>query len=156
LFAIVVGVWQNKAEKNQGTFLFLLHRPVRREAMVGMKLLAGVSLCLMVFVLPLVCFTYWAETKSLARSDGKSYLWSVSSPICLGIVLLYLGAFMSSVREAAWYKSQFLPLFAAIAIAILLGILANSWTPFVLIAMPIVQASYVVAILYEAVTRNYS
>lgn len=156
LFAAVFGVWQNKTEKNQGTFLFLLHRPARRDAIVGSKLLAGVGLCLLTLVLPLACVTYWAEVRVLARSGGQSFLWLVSAPVCLSIVLIYLGAFMSSLREASWYKSQFLPLFAAIAIGILLAILANIWTPFVLIAMPIVQACFVVAIFYEAVTRSYS
>lgn len=156
LMVVGLGIWQNKAELNQGTFLFLLHRPARREAIVGAKLLAGVCICLLISVLPMAAFAYWAEMKSLASQGKQDSIWTVSSPVCVGIVLIYLGAFMSSLREAAWYKSQFLPLFAAIVLFLMLGILAGAWTPFVLIAMPLLEACFVVAILYEAVTRNYS
>jgi hypothetical protein len=88
--------------------------------------------------------------------DGRSSMWSISSPVCAGIVLIYLGAFMSSLREAAWYKSQFLPLLAAFALFFVLAILASEWTPFVLIAMLAVEFCFVVAVFYEAMTRNYS
>ena len=155
LFVLIIGIWQNKVEKNQGTFLFLLHRPVRREVIVGTKLLAGACICIAVAVLPLASFSYWAVEKQSIRDPGDS-LWNFSWPVCAGILLVYLGAFMSSLREAAWYKSQFLPLFAAIALFISLAMIAKTWTLTMLVALVIIAIGFLLAIFYQAMTRNYS
>jgi ABC-type transport system involved in multi-copper enzyme maturation permease subunit len=156
LFAIVVGLWQNTTEQNQGTYLFLFHRPARREAIVAAKLLAGAATCLLVAVLPVLCFAWWADTRVWTAAASRDSIWAATWPVSFGLLLLYLGAFMSSLRAAAWYKSRYLPLLCGIALTVMAAILAQSWVLTVLTAVPLIEVCFVLAILFQATTRDYS
>jgi ABC-type transport system involved in multi-copper enzyme maturation permease subunit len=156
LLAIALGLWQNMAEQNQGTFLFLFHRPWRRESIVAAKLLIGASVCLLVGSLPIAGFALWADARMEHATALRDDIWSAAWPVSFCLLLLYLGAFMSSFRAATWYKSRYLPLFCGLALFALLAALAHSRELTVLVATPLVSFCFVVGILYEAMTRDFS
>jgi ABC-type transport system involved in multi-copper enzyme maturation permease subunit len=119
LMGVALGIWQNVRDDNQGTFQFLLHRPIKRSTIFTVRLLLGAAVCLIVGLLPLVFFTIWVEGINPNRETPIS---EVIYALCAGIWLLYTGAFLSVLRPGRWYGSRFLPLFAGIFLFILIQI----------------------------------
>jgi ABC-type transport system involved in multi-copper enzyme maturation permease subunit len=154
LFTVVIGFWQNRVELNHGTYLFLLHRPVPRAEIVIVKLLTGAGIAFLIG-LPLLVITILEFSLGVAARYSHPPL-SYTAPLCLGFTVMYLGAYMSSVRPAPWYKSSGLPLVAALGVFI--GSLSrlhlvSTATASAVLAVAIVV--WVIAILQQAVTRDY-
>lgn len=111
--AIVLGFRQSAWEPYQGTSLYLLHRPVSRNAIVLAKLATGAGLLLAVTLLPILFYALWAATPG---THAGPFAWSMTVPafeVWLMIVLLYFGAFASGIRPARWIGSRLFPLASA-------------------------------------------
>jgi hypothetical protein len=160
LLAVALGLWQTMWENGHGTFLFLLHRPLSREALVGTKLLTGGTICLVAALLPVAWYAIWAVTPGTHASPFSwsmtawAWLWAVQAP------LLYLGAFLSGLRPAKLFGSRFAPLACSVVLfGLLMGLSSeapSAWWPVLLIMTLVVDACFVFAIIHVAATRDYS
>ena len=163
LYSLVAGLFQNLREEHQGTLLFLMHRPVGREALIATRLVYGAGICAVVCVLPVLWIALWAD----ARNDDRPHwvsLWALS--YCGQFLLIYFGAFLSSLRPAKALGSRYLPLVASILLFLVFFVLGMgpreeylartislslAW-----ILGPLVQVALIVAIFHVARTRDYS
>ena len=120
LFAVALGFRQSAWESSQGTYLFLLHRPVGRNAIFLTKLATGVSVFLCCASLPILLYGWWA---SIPGRHPSPFAWSMTEPawrLALLMPLLYLGAFLSGLRPARWFGARLLPLVAAVVMLVVL------------------------------------
>jgi hypothetical protein len=160
LFAVAAGLWQTGREALGSYYQFMLHRPLGRKAIFATKIAFGALACLFVVGVPAVWFATWAlHELGLSADWFVRAAWSLFS----GILLLYLGAFLSGLRPALWYGSRFIPLFAGVAFYIFLQILGTSPFPdehllpqaVILAAGPLIEVGFVVAIFYIATGRDF-
>ncbi len=152
--AAILGLWQTWWESSRGTFQFLLHRPAKREAMFGAKLLVGVAVWLAIAVLPVLCYALWAAAPG---THASPFEWSMTAwawLLCAKMPLVYLGAFLSGLRPARWFGSRFFPLAASLVVLAILQL--APWPLAALLACLALEASYVLVILHVAATRDYS
>jgi len=129
LLAIALGFRQTAWESAFGTDLFLLHRPVSRGQLIGVKLAVGVSLIVVCSTLPILVYAWWAATPG---THASPFEWSMTEPfwrIPLVVTIVYLGSFLSGIRPARWVGTRLVPL----AAAGLLASLAAGVAPLVMI-----------------------
>src|SRR5262245_229111 len=110
--ALALGFRQSAWEGVQGTYLFLLHRPVSRRVIFGTKLVTGLVLLLGCAAVPILLYAWWAATPGHHPSPFE---WSMTGPswrLWSALPLLYLGAFHSGLRPARWVGTRLLPLVA--------------------------------------------
>ncbi|HZV06271.1 MAG TPA: hypothetical protein VE999_14425 [Gemmataceae bacterium] len=127
LFAVALGFRQSAWESARGTFLFLLHRPLRREAIFLIKLTMGIGLLLVCASVPIVVYGLWA---AVPGNHASPFEWSMTAStwrFTFLLPLLYLGAFLSGVRPARWFGTRLLPLMATILILVLLNVMPWWW-----------------------------
>jgi hypothetical protein len=158
LIAIVLGLWQTARESSGGTFPFLLHRPLDRDAIFGVKLVVGAAAYLAVIWVPLGCYALWAATPGTHASPFYWAFTTESWSLSLQLLLAYLGAFLAGLRPGRWLGSRLLPLLGTLfALALVQGLpgIVNSLA-LEGIAVVAIAASLIVAILYVARTRDYS
>lgn len=120
VFAVALGFRQSAWESARGTYLFLLHRPVRRDAVFLLKLATGAGVFLACAAAPIVIYGWWA---SVPGHHAGPFEWSMAKgavQFALLIPLLYLGAFLSGLRPARWFGTRLLPLVASALVLILL------------------------------------
>jgi ABC-type transport system involved in multi-copper enzyme maturation permease subunit len=154
-FAILVGLWQTVSELARGTFHFLLHRPLPRTTIFGVKLSVGAAASLAVTALPLLACALWAATPGTHPSP---FFWSLTGrawPACLAIVLLYLAAFLSGLRPARWYASRFWPVPLALFVVVPLTTMPTNWV-FKVVPLVVIGLAYAWAILHVACARDFS
>jgi hypothetical protein len=149
---------QTMWESGQGTFQFLLHRPVSRQAIFCIKLAVGVAVTVLVLALPLLWYALWAATPG---THASPFFWSMSAwawQLCLGMPLLYLGAFLSGLRPARWYGSRFLPTAgAALMLFVTAGLgVAFSWYALATMSSLAVGVALVLTIIHVANARDFS
>jgi ABC-type transport system involved in multi-copper enzyme maturation permease subunit len=159
LFAVAAGLWQCARENQANHYQFLLHRPLHRNTIFISKLALGAAVCLLTVGLPLLCFAFWVDNR-LAFHSMAPWLSEPAWKTDAGLLLLYLGGFLSALRPGRWYGSRFLPLFAGILLFIIVVVVAQStsswmWFP-MLIAGPIFELCFAAAILHVARTRSFS
>jgi hypothetical protein len=156
------GLWQTMWEANNGTFLFLLHRPMGRQRILEVKLLVGAIACLLVGGLPLLYYTLWAAAPA---THASPFLWALTTSawlLFLEVPLVYLGAFLSGLRPGRWFGSRFLPLFAAIGILYAMRYLPSvtpDVAPWEFVAVGVVlllDLAFVVVILSVARSRDFA
>jgi hypothetical protein len=159
VFAITLGFRQTAWESSQGTFLFLLHRPISRQAVFYIKLATGSLILVSCAAVPILLYGWWAATPGQIASPFR-WSWTLSAWCIIGSTIpTYLGAFLSGLRPARWLGTRLLPLVAAISIWVLLALL-NS-TPNLAISAAtfgvlLTVALFVGAIRYVALTRDYA
>lgn len=120
IFAIALGFRQSVWESSQGTYLFLLHRPLRRETIFLLKLALGAALFLLCASLPILLYAWWA---TLPGHHAGPFEWSMTGSTWQTMfltLLLYLGAFLSGLRPARWLGTRLLPLIGALLIMVML------------------------------------
>lgn len=159
LAAIVLGLWQTMVESRGGTLLFLLHRPISREAILGAKMLVGVILTLLIIWVPILGYAIWAATPG---THASPFYWSMTGwawKLSLLWPLIYLGAFLCGLRSARWYASRYWPLIAALICLPILNLLfwPGSWVGLMMpLGVVAVMAGFVLAILNVGRARDYS
>jgi hypothetical protein len=127
VFAAALGFRQSAWESARGTYLFLLHRPVPRDALFLTKLATGAGVFLLCASLPIVLYAGWA---AVPGHHPSPFAWSMTGPawrLAFLMPLLYLGAFLSGLRPARWFGTRLLPLVAAVVFLALLEALPWWW-----------------------------
>jgi hypothetical protein len=159
VFAVAAGLRQTMWESARGTFQFLLHRPVNRETIFAVKLAVGSAASALVLVVPLGLYSVWAATPG---THASPFFWPMSFwawQLCLEMLPLYLGIFLSGLRPARWYGSRFIPFAASAAfVQIVMWSLGMrfSWQVASVATSLVIDAALVVAILYVAKSRDFS
>jgi hypothetical protein len=155
LFAVALGFRQSAWESSRGTFLFLLHRPLRREAVFLVKLATGVAVLLASSALPVVLYAWWA---AVPGHHPSPFAWSMTDPAWRLVALtplLYLGALLSGLRPARWFGTRLLPLAAAVVVVVLLDALPWSWGVSFPLAL-VVYGLLVANVCFVARVRDYA
>lgn len=154
-FTIAVGFRQTAWELWQGTFLFLLHRPVTRQRMIVTKLAIGLSVYLICTAVPLLLYAAWAATPGMHPSP---FYWSMTYDIWqlwIAMSVVYLGALASGLLPGRWLGRRLLPLATAGAAAAAIANLPWWWFT----GFPLLIVAYVVfvgTILHIAQQRDYA
>lgn len=126
-FAVALGFRQSAWEASRGTYLFLLHRPLRREAIFLVKLAIGTSIVLLCASAFIVLYGSWVARPGCHVGPFE---WSMSEPawrLTLLTPLVYLGAFLSGLRSARWFGTRLLPLVFALALLFVIKGLPGWW-----------------------------
>ena len=153
--ALALGFRQSFWELRQGTFPFLLHRPLSRRAIVLTKLGSGAGVLLLCTALPIAIYGAWAATPD---THPGPFEWSMTGPMVqlwLYTPLVYAGAFASGIRPARWFGSRLFPLIS-VAIPIFLLQFAPHWRLIALPPLLLATAVMMSNVLLEAETRDFS
>jgi hypothetical protein len=153
--ALTLGFWQTLWESGRGTFLFLLHRPVPRSSVFTIKLAVGLAATLLVSGLPILLYALWA---AVPGTHASPFYWSMTTWAWLlwfRLPIIYLGAFLSGLREGNWFGSRALPLLVALLATVAIAAL-ESFPMLSLLATLLIEAWFVVVIYRVAATRDYS
>jgi hypothetical protein len=164
VLAMAIGFRQSAWEASQGTFLFLLHRPMSRNRIFLTKLAAGTLVYLVCSSLPILVYAWWAATPG---RHAAPFLWRWTMPAwtIMGILFLpYLGAFLSGIRPARWFGTRLLPLVGILLLTMLaltpgfLDLAHPSRTTLALgaTACTALAATYVSLICHVGKTRDYA
>jgi hypothetical protein len=155
---IVLGLRQSAVESARGTDLFLLHRPVDRRVVVGVKLLVGLGLYLIFSAMMVLRFGWWAATPGMHASPFEWSMLQIDWCVWITMTGLYLGSFLTGFRPGRWFGTRLLPL-VGVGLLLLLGgqFLWERW-PFLywVPAVLVVDLLLVAVIFYVAGTRDYS
>jgi hypothetical protein len=155
VLAMALGFRQSAWESARGTYLFLLHRPLHRDALFLTKLATGVGVLVFCAAAPVVLYGAWA---AVPGHHPGPFEWSMSAPawrIVFLMPLLYLGAFLSGLRPARWFGTRLLPLVAALVLMIVLHNLPWWWAA----TFPLAALLYgllVANVCYVARARDYA
>jgi ABC-type transport system involved in multi-copper enzyme maturation permease subunit len=120
VFALALGFRQSAWESSRGTYLFLLHRPLRRDTIFLVKLAVGGGVLLFCAAVPIVLYGWWA---ALPGHHPGPFEWSMTTGawrFTILMLLLYLGAFHSGLRPARWFGTRLLPLAGVVVLLVLL------------------------------------
>ena len=152
--AMALGFRQSIWESFRGTWPVLLHRPVSRRWVVGVKLAAGLGLYLVTAAMPILLYAGWAATPG---THASPFEWSMTLGAWqkwLGIMGFYLAAFLVGIRPARWLGSRLLPLVGAGVLAAVL--LDLDWWQWSVAGALVLDACLVGTILFVASSRDYS
>jgi hypothetical protein len=151
--AIALGYKQSIGDLMGGAQLFWLHRPVSRRTIYLTKLLVGLSLYLTIAAVPLVTYSLWAASSG---THASPFSWSMTVSAWttwLAISVVYLGAFLSGIRPAAWLGTRLMPLIAACAVAAIAAIIPPAGG--IVVAL-IVSFALVALIIFVVETRDFA
>ncbi len=118
--AISLGVRQTFWEAWQGTEHVYWHLPLRRPALIGIKLAAGLTLYLAAGAAPILVFAAWATAEG---THASPFLWGMTAGawrLLGGGVLIYLGTLLAGLRPFPHTALRIAPVVAALAIAVAL------------------------------------
>jgi ABC-type transport system involved in multi-copper enzyme maturation permease subunit len=153
-FTTALGFRQSAWEARDGTYLFLLHRPISRTTIFLTKLATGISVYLALALVPLVGYGCWA---ALPGHHASPFQWSMTAPtwnLYWLMPLLYLGAFLSGLRPARWFGTRLLPLAAS---GVLIWLLWSvPWLGWAIMAMVLAYTLLLMNICHVAQTRDYA
>ena len=106
LLAVGLAVWQTSSESRGGAWLFLLHRPVSRRAIVLSKLAVGLSVLLVCSALPIVLYGAWAARPG---THASPFEWSMTNEtwrLWWSMPPVYLGTLLAMLRPARWFACR--------------------------------------------------
>jgi len=127
LLAMALGLKQTAFEIHQGTFKYLLHRPISRRTVFVVKLLVGGAAILAVGACFILLYGRWAATPG---NHPSPFFWSMTWPswkLLISLLLIYLGSFLCGLRTARWFGSRLTPLVIAVLSVIVVNVNANLW-----------------------------
>ncbi len=151
--AIAIGLKQTAWEEWRGTFYFLLHRPVSRRRLFGIKMAVGCLLTMAVSSLLVLLYAWWAMTPGKFPAP---FFWSMTFPawrMCFALPPVYFGAFLSGLRPARWFGSRLAPLLASFLAAGVASAMPFLWLT-ALIALA-ASAALIVVIFHYAAHRDF-
>ena len=152
-FALALGLKQTAWEAWQGTFFFLLHRPVSRERIFRQKLIVGLTWVLLLPAIFILLYAWWAATPG---NIPAPFEWSMTVPawqIWAVLPIVYFGGFVSGIRPARWWGTRLVPAAAAIFAAVIAANMPWFWLTVLLSVL--FCAIGVVAIFYYLRVRDY-
>ena len=152
--ALVLGFRQVLGESLHGTWLFLLHRPMPRSAVILTKIAVGLVVLLVASGLPVLILALWAATPG---NHASPFVWGMTGQafrLCFGATAIYLAACLSGLRPARWTGSRLLPLIPGV-LAIFWLYITVWWPLFGWIAVFVLDALYLAAVLETARSRDY-
>jgi len=161
LLAVALGFRQSVWESAFGTDQFLLHRPVSREMLLGVKLAVGMSVLVISSTLPILAYAWWAATPGTHPSPFE---WSMTEPfwrIPVATTMVYLGSFLCGIRQARWVGTRLVPLAAMAFLAVIIAAGAPyfaflpAWWIWWAGVVVLVDAVLVVSILFAFRTRDF-
>lgn len=109
LLAVCLAVWQTAIESRGGAWLFLLHRPVSRRAIVLSKLVVGLSVLLGCSALPIVLYGAWAARPGTHPSPFEWSMTNETWRLWWSMPPLYFGTLLTMLRPARWFGTRLLP-----------------------------------------------
>ena len=151
--AILLGFWQAVGDFTGSAQLFLLHRPISRERIYGIKLAVGLAIYFALTGLSLLLYALWAASPG---THASPFAWSMTLSAWtawLAISAVYLGALLSGIRPAAWLGTRLAPLAGTCALAVLCSV------PAVAIGWPLLvalDALLIALILHVARQRDFA
>ena len=151
--AVAIGLRQTAWELGQGTYLFLLHRPVSRGQVFLSKLAVGLAWVLVASAALILLYAWWASTPGHVAAP---FHWSMTLPAWqkwLALPLVYLGAFLSGIRPAKWFGSRLVPLVASIFVAAIAA--AMPWLWLTLVISLVAAVLLVIGIFHYVRRRDY-
>jgi ABC-type transport system involved in multi-copper enzyme maturation permease subunit len=152
--AVVLGLRQSAWEPSRGTLHFLLQQPLSRRAIFLTKIATGIALVMLSTLVPILVYAGWAATPG---THASPFEWSMTWPtfrIWLVLPLVYLAAFATGIRPAAWYGTRLMPL-VAVAIPAVFTDRLLSIPPLGVPLLILIAAGFTFAILSEAETRDF-
>jgi hypothetical protein len=155
VFAAALGFRQSAVESSRGTFLFLLHRPVRREAILLTKLAVGLAVFVLCASVPILLYGAWA---AVPGHHPSPFEWSMTAGVwqeVFALPLVYLGAFLSGLRPGRWFGTRLLPLAGCLLLLVGLDSLPRWWLlsfPLGLLAYALLAAN----VCFVARARDYA
>jgi hypothetical protein len=161
LLAVALGFRQSVWESALGTDQFLLHRPVSRIQLIGVKLFVGIAVLMICSTLPILAYAWWAATPG---THASPFEWSMTEPfwrIPLVTTMVYLGCFLSGIRPARWVGTRLVPLAAVAFLAMIVAAGAfcfavlPAWWIWWAGVVVLVDAVLVVSILFAFRTRDF-
>jgi hypothetical protein len=151
--AIALGLRQTAWELGQGTYFFLLHRPIDRSRIFGVKLLIGASIVLFFSAAIILIYSVWAATPGHVRAPVE---WSMTIPAWIrwvGILPVYIGAFLSGIRPARWFGTRLIPLLAGVGATVVANMMPWFWAS---ATISIIATAFgLVSIFYYVRARDY-
>lgn len=154
-FTLLLGFRQSVWESTQGTWKFLLHRPLRRETIFLVRLAAGMCVYLVCTLFPLLFYACWAAVPGHYPGPFEWSMTGFAWRLCGLMPLVYLGAFLSGLRPARWYGTRLLPLVAVGTLTVYLATCPLWWQ----LGLPLALLSYVALVLsicHVARIRDYA
>jgi hypothetical protein len=161
LLAVALGFRQSVWESAFGTDQFLLHRPVSRIQLIGVKLFVGIAVLMICSTLPILAYASWAATPG---THASPFEWSMTEPfwrIPLATTMIYLASFLSGIRPARWVGTRLVPLAAVAFLAMIVAAGAPyfavlpAWWIWWAGVVVLVDAVLVVSILFAFRTRDF-
>lgn len=159
-FAIALGFWHSLGDFWGEAHLFLLHRPVARRSIYITKLVVGLTAYLLCGAAPIILYGCWAATPG---THASPFDWSMTFQCWsawFGAATVYLGAFLSGLRPAAWIGTRLAPLAAAGGILGIAEFIASLLGSSYLILYPLVliaaDLALVASILVTTESRDFA
>src|SRR4029079_19201373 len=97
------GLRQTAWELGQGTYFFLLHRPLPRTRVFALKLFVGGILVVTFGALLILIYAMWAATPGHISAPFDWRMTGSAWNLWLTTPLVYVGAFLSGVPPARWF-----------------------------------------------------
>lgn len=126
-FAMALGFRQTVWESSQGTFLFLLHRPVARGAVFLLKLATGIVVLLACSVSAIVLVGMWYARPGNLSGPFEWSMTDTSLRLWVSLPVVYFGAFLSGLRPGRWLGTRLLPLVGMLFVALFLQAVPMWW-----------------------------
>jgi hypothetical protein len=123
---IALGLRQTLSESVRGTWLFLLHRPIDRRIVIGLKLAVGAGLYLAGAAVPILIYAWWAATPG---THASPFCWSMTLDAWRAwftLSAMYLAAFLSGLRPGRWFGSRLFPV-AGTGLLLFLQVIPQPW-----------------------------
>jgi hypothetical protein len=153
--ALALGLRQTAWESMRGTYPFLLHRPISRRQLFGIKIAVGLAVQLTVTGVVILAFALWAATPG---THASPFTWSMTSwewLLWLSMSLIYLGAFLAGIREARWFGTRLFPIITAIPLMAIAAEMPVSYAARIGIVI-VTALIYLAAIFHVVQTRDYA
>jgi hypothetical protein len=119
-----------------------------------MKILVGAALYLCCSAIAILAHGLWAATPG---THASPFYWSMTGPtweVCLSMVILYLGAFLSGIHPGRWRGTRLLPLIASGALVLFIAWIPWSW-PCGLAATLLASLVLIWTVFFVAEARDY-